>query len=306
MSGVEKFKARLGANIQESMGGGNGAAGAGGPLPGAVRAPSRYDGVTRPREALTIPVAMIRPDPEQPRKDFAPEELEMLARSLKTRGQLQPIRVRYDESQGEGGWTLISGERRWRAAKLAGIEMLTAVEVKGAPSPDDILEDQLVEKCVRADLKPIEQAHSFRALMERRGYSGRQLAEVLNCSHASVQRALALLELPAQVQDQVEQGALAPATAFEVSKIADPATQVEVAQAAVAEKLSRTEVSELVQAVKAKRPIPSPLPEPLTIDAGGVIVTLRWKKGSDRVTAVQALKKALKILQESGRDDQAA
>lgn len=304
MSGVDRFKARVGANIQESMGG-TVATGAGGPLPGpAPHVPGRYDGVTRPRDALTIPVAMIRPDPDQPRKEFAPEELAMLAGSLKARGQLQPIRVRYDE--GRGGWTIVFGERRWRAAQMAGLETLTAVEVKGEPTPEDILEDQLIENCVRADLKPIEQAHSFRALMDRRGYSGRQLAEVLNCSHASVQRALALLELPASVRDQVEQGALAPATAYEVSKVADPMLQVEVAQAAVAEGLSRTEVSELVQAVKAKRPVPSTRPEPVTIDAGGVLVTLRWKKGGNGLTAVLALKKALKILQEGARDGQAA
>ena len=304
MSGVEKFKARLGANIQESMGG-SVTTGAGGPLPGPVpRVPGRYDGVTRPREALTIPVAMIRPDPEQPRKEFAAEELVMLAESMKARGQLQPIRVRYDESR--GGWTIVSGERRWRAAQMAGLEVLTAVEVKGDPTPDDILEDQLVENCVRADLKPIEQAHSFRALMDRRGYSGRQLAEILNCSHVSVQRALALLELPSAVRDQVERGALAPATAYEVSKVADPLLQLEVAQAAIAEGLSRTEVSELVQAVKAKRPLPSACPEPLTIDAGGVLVTLRWKKGGKGLTAHQALKKALKILQEADREEEAA
>ena len=118
MSGVEKFKARLGANIQESMGGTT-ATGAGGPLPGlAHRVPGRYDGVSRPREALTIPVNMIRPDLDQPRKDFDPNELAMLAGSLKARGQLQPIRVRYDE--GRGGWTIISGERRLRAAIQAG------------------------------------------------------------------------------------------------------------------------------------------------------------------------------------------
>ena len=302
MSGVDRFKARLGANIQESMGGAS-TAGAGGPLPGpAPRVPGRYDGVTRPRDALTIPVIMIRPDPDQPRKEFAPEELAMLAASLKSRGQLQPIRVRYEA--GREGWTIVSGERRWRAAQMAGLEVLTAVEAKGEPTPEDILEDQLVENCVRADLKPIEQAHSFRALIDRRGYSGRQLAEVLNCSHASVQRALALLELPASVREQVEQGVLAPATAYEVSKVADPTLQAEVAQAAVAEGLSRTEVSELVQAVKAKRPVPAARPEPVTIDAGGVLVTLRWKKGGNGPTAVQALKKALKILQD--RDGQAA
>jgi ParB family chromosome partitioning protein len=302
MKGVEGFKARLGANIQESMGGAAG--GAGGPLPEPAHGvPSRYDGVTRPRDALTIPVAKLRPDPDQPRKEFDPEDLAMLGESLKARGQLQPIRVRW---AGEGGWVIVSGERRWRAAQIAGLEALAAVEAKGEPRPEDVLEDQLVENCVREDLKPVEQAHAFRALMDRRGYSGRQLAEVLHVSHAHVQRALALLVLPEDVQSQVERGALAPSAAAEIAKIAEPEVQSRVAQAAVTEGLRRDEVAELVQAVKAKRSAPPARPEPVTLDVGGVVVTLKWKKGGEVVTATQALRKALKQLHDRERDDQAA
>ena len=247
MNGVNRFKARLGANIQESMGGTS--AGAGGPLPNPAHGvPGRYDGVTRPKDVLTIAVQSLRPDPDQPRREFDDDDLRRLADSLKSRGQLQPIRVRWD--QPAGAWVIVSGERRWRAAGMAGLATLACVEAKGDLSPDAILEDQLVENCLRSDLKPVEEAHAYKALMERRGVSARQLAESLSLSHMAVNRALALLDLPESVRDQVERGVLPPSSAYEVGRLDDPALQAEVAAAAVAGGLNRAEITELVQAVR--------------------------------------------------------
>src|SRR4051794_30078155 len=114
MKGVDRFKAQLGGHIRESMGA-TSAAGSGGPLPGPAHGvPARYEGVTRPKDALTIPVEKLHPDPDQPRREFDEEDLQRLADSLKSRGQLQPIRVRYDA--GRESWVIVSGERRWRAA----------------------------------------------------------------------------------------------------------------------------------------------------------------------------------------------
>jgi ParB family chromosome partitioning protein len=303
----DRFKADLGGNIAESMGA-TSAAGSSGPLPGVARGvPGRYDGVSRPREALTIPTAKLRPDPDQPRKEFDPEELAMLAESLKSRGQLQPIRARWDAGadEGRGAWTIVSGERRWRAAGLAGIDSLMVVEAKGEPNADDILEDQLVENAVRSDLRPIEQAHAYRALMDRRGYSGRQLAERLAISHMSVQRALALLDLPAVVQEQVEQGGLSPATAFEVGKLEDPAEQVELAQAVAEQKLTRSEVAEAVKSIRAKRPAPAAKPAPVEFDLGdGILVRITWRK-ANATGPTQALRRALKASQDRERAGEA-
>jgi ParB family chromosome partitioning protein len=266
--------------------------------------PTRYADVTRPKDALTIPVAKLHPDPDQPRREFDEEELARLAESLRTKGQMQPIRVRWTEA--EKAWVIVSGERRWRAAKLAGLAALTCVEVKGELTADEILEDQLVENALRTDLKPGEQATAYKTLMDRRGLSAHQLAERLSLSAMTVVRALALLELPASVQQAVEQGTLAPSTAYEVGKLEDPALQAEVAMAAVAEGLTRSEVTELVQAVKAKRPAPAAKPEPQTIDLGdGTTVTIRWKK-ANAITALQALRKAVKLAQDREKGEQAA
>jgi ParB family chromosome partitioning protein len=159
---------------------------------------------------------------------------------------------------------------------------------------------------LREDLRPIEQARAFRALMNSNGWSARQLARELAIDNSGVIRALALLDLPEAVQGHVERGTLSPATAYEVAKLPEPTMQAEVAAAAVSEGLTRPEVVEFVQAVKAKRLAPAARPEPATIDIGdGVVVTIHWKKACP-VGAVHALKKALKIIQEREKPDQAA
>ena len=302
MKGVERFKARLGGNITESMGAPAAGGGAGGPHPMVPGVPARYDGVSRPKDALTIPVDKLHPDPDQPRREFDEDELNLLAESLRTRGQLQPIRVRWDE--GQEAWTIISGERRWRAARLAGMAALACVEVKAELSADDVLEDQLIENCLRTDLKPIEQAGAFRTLMDRKVLSARQLADMLNLSHMTVTRALALLDLPEEVRADVDAGTLAPSAAYEVGKITDPAMLTEVARAVVSEGLTRSEVTDLVQAVKSRRPAPAARREPETFDLDdGTVVVVRWKKGGGS-SAVQALRKALKMAQERDRASQ--
>jgi len=270
----------------------------------APAAADPFDGRRQLREACAIRLDRIVADPDQPRKEFDPESLDRLAESLKSRGQLQPIRVRWD--QGRGVYVVVVGERRWRAARLAGLESLVCVVAAGDPSDAEILEDQLVENALRQDLKPVEQARAYRRLMERLGLTQQQLADKLQISQATVSQCLSLLDLAGPVQERVDAGELAPSAAYEVGKIADPAIQAEVASAAVAGKLTRSEVAEVVQAVRARREAPRPRPDPVTLDLGdGVTVTVRWKKAGP-VGLVQALRRALKLAQEQRRDDEAA
>jgi ParB family chromosome partitioning protein len=250
-----------------------------------------------------IPVAKIDRDPDQPRQEFDEEDLARLAESLRIRGQLQPIRVRWDE--GRGVYVVLAGERRWRAARMAGLDRLACVIHEGALTDEEKLAMQLVENALRADLKPVEQARAYKRLMEARGYSTRELASELHIAQTSVVRTLSLLELPAEVQGHVEEGELAATVAAELTKLPDPALQAEVAQAVIAEGLTRTEVTELVQAVRARRPTPTRRPDPVTVDLGDCTITVRWKKASE-TTALQALRKAAKQIQERERPDQAA
>src|SRR5262245_2485818 len=139
MKTVDRLSQALGTNIAESMGAkwtsgessGNpfpsGAAVHGGP------ASEKYRGAARIKDAFVIALDRIAPDPEQPRKEFDAESLAQLAGSLKSRGQLQPIRVRYEEARAM--WVIVAGERRYRAALQAGLPSLVCVEVKGSPTP---------------------------------------------------------------------------------------------------------------------------------------------------------------------------
>ena len=266
-------------------------------------APERWRGVERSRDMAVIPVAKIDRDPDQPRQEFDEEELARLAESLRIRGQLQPIRVRWDE--GRGVYVILAGERRWRAARMAGLDKLSCVIHEGILAEEEKLAMQLVENALRTDLKPVEQARAYRRLMDAKGYSTRDLAAELHIAQTSVVRALALLDLPTDIQVRVEGGELAATVAAELARLPDANLQAEVAEAVVAEGLTRTEVTELVQAVKARRPAPGRRPEPITIDLGDCSVTVRWKKASE-TTTLQALRKAAKQLQERERPDQAA
>jgi ParB family transcriptional regulator, chromosome partitioning protein len=211
------------------------------------------------KHARLIPVDRLVPDPDQPRRDWSDEDsLQELGESIKSRGLLQPIRVRPVE---DGNWMIITGERRWRAARLAGVPALPAIEVTGALDPNEIKMDQLVENALRLNLAPIEQANAFKALIDATGMSQRALAERLNISHVAVVQSLALLKLPPEVQEFVETGDLAPTTAYEVAKLESPAEQAVLAARAVNEELTRAEVIEKVREKKADKSTPSKRPQ---------------------------------------------
>jgi ParB family transcriptional regulator, chromosome partitioning protein len=305
MGKLDERKRTAGGNVAESASRRAPPVLAAAPLAGLN--PARMEGVARSQAAMEIPLEKIERDPMQPREEFDAEALARLAESIKARGLLQPVRVRWSEERGQ--YMLIAGERRWRAAGMAGLPTLTCVVNEKDLTPAALLADQVTENLLREDLNPMERARAFRTLMDRNGWSGNQLAKELGISQSSVVQALAPLKLPEPVQEMVEQGTMSPAAAYEVSKLDDPTLQAEVAQAAVAENLKRSEVAELVQAVKARRPSPRPRPEPVTIDLGdGCTVTVRWKKAGD-LTATQALRKALKAVQEQeakGRAGEAA
>src|SRR5215471_7344848 len=132
------------------------------------------EGRRRLDAASMIRLERIGPDPKQPRKEFGEESLARLADSMKSRGQLQAIRVRWDDAADR--YLVVVGERRYRAALMAGMESIACVVVSGNPTPEDLLEDQLVENALREDLKPIEQARAYQALLAARSLSQRQLA----------------------------------------------------------------------------------------------------------------------------------
>ena len=302
MKNADKLKSRLGGNMAESMG--DVKPGAGG-LPAGFAAPSgQYAGCTRIKDALAIEVGRVVPDSNQPRKEFDEDSLEELAASLKARGQLQPIRVRWDAASER--WIIIAGERRYRAAVKAGLPTLACVEARGNLTADDILEDQLVENCVREDLKPLEQAQAYKALMERRSWSYRELGEFLHISKGKIAKAVALLDLPESVQDLVEQGTLPPHTAYEVSRLEDVTEQVELAHRVVTENMTADETAKTVKSRKLgiRQPVDTPRSKPIQLEVRpGILVTV--KGVTTETEAAEACKAAATLLRRRGREQAA-
>jgi ParB family chromosome partitioning protein len=205
--------------------------------------PPHLIGFARSRDAAQIAVERIDRDPDQPREEFAEEALSRLAESLKSRGQLQPIRVRWDE--GRGAYIIVSGERRWRAARMAGLPSLSCVVMEGPVSPSELRAIQVVENALREDLRPVEQARAYRLLLELNPeWSVRRLAAELAVDHSLVVRALKLLKLPQEIQEQVDRGEVSASVAEEALKLDDPAAAVALIEHARTEDLTRDQVRE--------------------------------------------------------------
>ena len=255
----DALAAKFGGAMQHSLGVGEDdtTAATSGLSPGNTR--NKFEGTRAARDARFIPIDQIMADPSQPREDFDEESLKRLAHSLETRGQLQPIRVRWSDQ--EGKWMIIAGERRWRAATQSRtIQELACIVVNRAMAPDDILHEQLVENCLREDLKPIEQAKAFQRVMEARAWSATRMAEELGISPPTVTRALAMLRLPEDIQQAVDAGALPPRTAAEIGTLDNPEERRELALEALSRDLTRDQVSKAVQKRKAARGIPQGTP----------------------------------------------
>jgi ParB family chromosome partitioning protein len=154
-------------------------------------------------ELLTLTVDAIEPNPDQPRRRFDEEGLAALAESLKARGVLQPVLVR---PRPAGGWELVAGERRWRAAKLAGLAEIPAVVRPGDDAAS--LELALIENMAREDLNPVEQARACAALVEELSLSREDVGRRVGRSRVSVSNLLRLLDLPDEAHELLETGAL--------------------------------------------------------------------------------------------------
>jgi len=166
--------------------------------------PGETVGVQSLAAAKVIDIDRIVADSTQPRREFDEIEIAELAASLRDLGQQQPIRVRWDAQQER--YVIIAGERRWRAAKQAGLKTLSAITDEKTLAADRVLEMQIVENALRSDLTPIEAGAAYRLLMQTWGCTQQQLAARLHVSQSKVSRALQALDLPEPVKAAVSQG----------------------------------------------------------------------------------------------------
>ena len=217
-------KSRLGRGLASLMGD---------PAPLGHRVPA--DG-----EQRMVSIAEVKSSPLNPRKDFRDDELAELAESIRTKGLVQPIVVRPDGMA--GGYEIVAGERRWRAAQKAGLHTIPVIIRE--LSDRELLELAIIENVQRQDLNAIEEASGYRELVERFDYSQEQLSEIIGKSRSHVANTLRLLKLPAGVQSLVQQGQL---TAGHARALIGRADAEQLAQKIIEDSLNVRDVEALVQ-----------------------------------------------------------
>lgn len=191
-----------------------------------------------------IPVAEIRPNPYQPRKSFPHQKMEELAASIRARGVLSPVILR----RWVDGYELVTGERRWRAAKEAGLKTIPAL-IKDVSS-DEILEIALIENLQREDLNPLEEAEAYQRLIQDHGLTQEEISRRVGKDRASIANTLRLLHLPPPLKEDLASGRLTMGHARALLSLEGEARQLRARNAVIARGLSVRETEKWVQGEK--------------------------------------------------------
>jgi len=201
--------------------------------------------VERARGQRRVPVEFLRPNPRNPRKSFAESELSDLATSIRQRGIVQPIVVRSMPNLPDA-YEIVAGERRWRAAQIAGLHEVPVVIV----DVDDktSLEFAILENVQRSDLNAIEEATAYQRLMDEFTYTQEELAKTLGKSRSHVANTLRLTNLPAPIQDMVIGNRISAGHARALLSVADP---IRIAKQVVEQGLTVRDVEQIAQAGQA-------------------------------------------------------
>lgn len=209
--------------------------------------PSAPVPVAGSRDAVQhIDLSRIDPNPYQSRRNFDQERLQELAQSIKNHGIMQPIVVRRKGDR----CTLIAGERRWRAASLAGLAAIPAL-IRDV-SDQEVLELTLIENVQREDLNPIEAAEAFARLANEAGLTHEQIANRTGKDRATVTNLLRLLRLPKEIQEKIETGEITPGHARAILKLPTESSQMYMATRVVTQGLSVRQVEEIVKGTSEK------------------------------------------------------
>ncbi len=198
--------------------------------------------------SVSLPISQVEPGLNQPRKRFDEEALSDLAESIRVHGIIQPLTVRRLAS---GYYQIIAGERRWRAAKAAGLREVPAVIIEA----DDrkVMELGLIENLQREDLNPAEEARGYRTLMEEYGLTQEQVARQMGKSRPAITNTLRLLALPDEVMKLVEEDALSAGHARAILGAPTAALQKEAAARVVKERLSVRQTEALVRSLQKEK-----------------------------------------------------
>lgn len=208
-----------------------------------------------------VNIALIRPNREQPRKNFDEDALIELSESIKQFGIIEPILVQDRQDHYE----IIAGERRWRAAMKAGLKEIPAI-IRNY-SEQEIVEIALIENIQREDLTPIEEALAYKKLMDEFHMKHDQVAERVSKSRTAVTNSIRLLKLCKKVQEMVENGMITAGHARAIISVEDPDKQYELAQRIFDEKLNVREVEKIIKKMNEPAKEGKPKPDTSQFDA---------------------------------------
>ena len=250
-------------------------------------------------EITTLPLQKIEPNPLQPRKLFDEEELQTLADSISQHGIIQPITVRKGEN---GFYQIIAGERRWRAARLAGLRNVPVNVIEA----DDktVLELALIENLQRQDLNPMEESMGYRQLMQEHGLTQEQVAERVNKSRPAVANALRLLSLPSSICQMITAGQLSAGHARALLVLKTQKEQERAAQKIAALQLSVRQAEVMCKNMaKAAEEPEEPVVKPLEVDYVAECEKILSKHLNRGVKIVRGKRKGKFELEFYGDDD---
>lgn len=242
----------------------------------------------------TLPMTLIEPNADQPRRQFDPELLRELTESIAMHGVISPITVRRMDN---GYYQIIAGERRWRAARSAGLTEIPAMVIEADDS--EVMQMALIENLQRADLSPIEEAEGYDSLMREHGLTQEQVAERVGKSRPAVANALRLLQLPEEAREMVASGALSAGHARAVLAIKDTEMQREAL-----EKMSKMSVRQAERFAKScNRPPKEPVKPAFEVDYMAEIESKLEAALGRKVTITQGKTSGSIALEYYGADD---
>ena len=249
------------------------------------------------KPSTEISIAEIRPNPYQPRKNFDEKALKELAASIEEHGVFTPILIR----RAIQGYEIIAGERRWRAAKLAGLSTIPAIIMEF--NDEQMMEISILENIQRENLNPIEEAMAYQGLIERLGYTQEVLAKRVGKTREYCANMLRLLKLPQEAQSLVASGKLTTGHVRPLITLEDEGQIYDIACKIIDEKMSVREVEQYIKKLKPKKPSPKKEKDPnLTYVESMMQLKLQTKVTVDnkqiviRFTSVNDLNRILEIL----------
>ena len=243
----------------------------------------------------------LRPNPEQPRQEFSEGALAELAASIREKGILQPVLV---EEADDGGYVIIAGERRVRAARLAGLERVPVVARQFTPA--EKLEIALIENVQREDLSPLEEAHAYKRLMELGALSQEQVAQKVGKDRSTIANTLRLLKLPAEAQAALGQGTISAGHARALLMLVNVSDQTLLLRRMTEQALSVRQAEEMASAMNhGKRggaPAPAQKPAARQADVRDLERKLMEKLGTKVVVRGTSRKGRIEISYFSDED----